>query len=982
MSAFTPAIREFLALSDASRRLGPYRCQGLLDKAGTAPVFRAVEEHAGLNLREVAVKVFDIGKGDGFQQRVVDEARSLCRVQHPNVIRFHTLSTDAKRGLMGIVMEFAEGVSVDKQLEEIPKGDPRRLALAVEIGIAISAALAAAHSAGVVHCNVKPSNIIFTDGTYKLLNFSVAASLRDSKPELPSAESRRNVAIDDIAPDSIGRKAATLEKAPDSASAPITGTIGYVDPVCLRTIAPPTASSDLYSLGATLYQVLSGDVPAKAGTGVDSKILLGDAAPKPLAEAAPSVPAELAKLVDSLVAPSREQRPRSADAVLRSFERVRSKLAGRDRALPSEERGPFPGLARYEASDRDVFFGRSAEIAGLVELARTRGLVGVVGASGSGKSSLVRAGVVPAIEEGALGGWPKKYRSVVVTPGDDLMAALREALEKVLGAKPGSHPTEIAQDLAADVDAKGEGLVIVVDALEEVATQKESARKDALDLLSRLAEAPVGLRVVFTVRRDMLDAVLAIDPHFSRAVSRGIQPFGPLTIAGWEEVLDQSLEAYGYSFEGDARKHALADIKGRESAMPLVQFALARMWAKRDTKKKKVAELEGGMRGALESHADATVAKLKIGKDELREVLLAMTTPEGTRTRVEEDDIAKRFGDEAREAVRALVKARLLVEDSDGVTFAHDSLLREWGLVRGWLEAARDDRLLSAHLERDAARWAESKDATMLWRKARLAAALELEKHGTVPLSEHARTFLAYAAAEERKSKIIFWGALVVVVALITGGSLAYAKDSHEHAVKAQQDADALAAALAQVKALEQKTKEDALENAATAKLVADLQKQMEEEHAKYGSKVNDALKKVAAATSLDGAQKATADLAALKPAGGNTSSMVPLPLDVSGPGPGAGSGTFDQAAIERVVNTRKAGVKRVCLERSTSTASTTKVTATLTIAPNGSVQSVSSSGDEPVVAKCIEQQLRTWSFPAPGDVKTVQIPFVFVRQG
>ena len=89
----------------------------------------------------------------------------------------------------------------------------------------------------------------------------------------------------------------------------------------------------------------------------------------------------------------------------------------------------------------------------------------------------------------------------------------------------------------------------------------------------------------------------------------------------------------------------------------------------------------------------------------------------------------------------------------------------------------------------------------------------------------------------------------------------------------------------------------------------------------------------------------------------------------------------FDQGAIERVVNSRKAGVKRTCLDRSASTASSTKVTATITIAPNGSVQNVSTAGDEPVVAKCIEQQLRTWSFPAPGEVKQVQIPFVFVRQ-
>jgi hypothetical protein len=103
--------------------------------------------------------------------------------------------------------------------------------------------------------------------------------------------------------------------------------------------------------------------------------------------------------------------------------------------------------------------------------------------------------------------------------------------------------------------------------------------------------------------------------------------------------------------------------------------------------------------------------------------------------------------------------------------------------------------------------------------------------------------------------------------------------------------------------------------------------------------------------------------------------------FDTTGPSPSGGGGGFDQGAIERVVNTRKAGVKRTCLERSTSTASSTKITATLTIGPSGSVQNVATTGDDPVVAKCIEQQLKNWSFPAPGEVKQVQIPFVFVRQ-
>lgn len=1008
--SFSPRIREFLAAPDDARRLGPYRCKELLDKAGSAPVYRAVEEHAGLALREVAVKIFDIGQtkageaNEGWQARVVDEARALCRVQHPNVIRFHTLATDPKRGLMGLVMEFAEGISVDRQLADVPADSARRVALAVEIGIDIASALAAAHEAGVVHCNVKPSNIMLTAGTHKLINFGIAASVRPAGQKNDGAQ-REALALDDLPPESIGMKASTLDKANADTATPITGTIGYVDPVCLKTTAPPTAASDLYSLGATLYQCLAGDVPAlatskKAGggkAGVDKKVLVGDAPAAPVADVAPGAPPALAKLIDALVSATREARPRSAELVLRDLERIRSALAGRERALPPDGRGPFPGLERYEASDRDVFFGRAAEIAGVIELARTRGLVGIVGLSGSGKSSITRAGLLPAIEEGALGGWPKKYRSVLVTPGKDLMAALSAALEKVVGSPLEEHPEAIAEQLAADVDAKGEGIVLLVDQLEELVTKydakSEKGRAAALDLLSRLAEAHMGLRVIVAVRRDLLDATLAIDPIFSRALSRGIQLLAPLSSGGWEEVVDRSLEAYGYSFEdAKLKKEILADLKGRESAMTLVQFGLTRLWAARDEKKKTIPRAafnaKGGMQSALEEHADAAIAAKKIPRDTLRNVLLAMTTPEGTRAHIELEVLVERYGESAKEAIFALTKARLVVAEQDGFTFVHDAVLREWSLLRGWLQDARDDRLLVSHVERDAARWDTSKDVAELWRKGRLAAAVELWRRDGSPLTDVAKKFLDAGAKEEQKAQRARFGIVVLVVGLIVGGALFYAKLSHDSEAQARKDADALAAALTDVKTLKQQAEENAGEAAATAAMLHDLRKKMAEDQATYGANVAAAMKKVASATSLDSAQKATADLKAPSPI---QNQVVPLLAGLTGgpsmPSPGgagpspSGGGGFDQAAIERVVNSRKAGVKRTCLERSSSTASTTKVTATITIAPNGSVQNVSTTGDEPVVAKCIEQQLKNWSFPAPGDTKQVQIPFVFVRQ-
>lgn len=1024
--SFSPAISQFIAAPDAARRIGPYRCKELLDQAGTAPVYRAVEEHGGLSLREVAIKLFDIGIAppaaepgarasiapSGWQARVVDEARALCRVQHPNVIRFHTLATDPKRGLMGLVMEFAEGVSVDRQLAEkpivdLPPGDAKRIALAVEVGIDTAAALAAAHEARVTHCNVKPSNIIFTKGTHKLLNFGIATA----DVEKEDGAKRDDLDLDDLPPESIGRKAATLlkpspEKAdkPDAKKkAPLTGTIGYVDPVCVKTTSRPTASSDLYSLGAVLYHCIAGCVPAvaaskKAGVdlvAVDRNVITGDSPAVPLADVAPGTPPALAKLIDSLVSPKRDARPRSADAVLRELEQIRSVLAGRERGLPKEERGPFPGLERYEATDRDVFFGRSAEIAGVIELARTRGLVGIVGLSGSGKSSITRAGLLPAIEEGALGGWPKKYRSVLVTPGKDLMGALSAALEKVVGQPLDAHPEAIAEQLAENVDAKGEGIVILVDQLEEVVTKfepkAEKGRIEALELLSRLAEGHMGVRVIVCVRRDLLDQTMEIDPLFARALSKGIQLLAPLSSTGWSEVVDQSLEAYGYSFEdAELRKDVLKDMKGRESAMTLVQFGLTRLWAARDTKTKTIPRAafsgKGGIKNALEDHANEAIESKNIPRDTLRNVLLEMTTPEGTRAHVEMDVLTKRYGDDAKEAIFALTKARLVVAEQDGFTFVHDSVLKEWGLVRGWLQEARDDRLLVAHVERDAARWDESKDPAELWRKSRLAAGVEIWKKNASPLSETAKSFLAAGVKEAQKAERARFGVAVLVVGLILGAALIYAKTSHDAAVQARSDADKLAAALADVKALKQQADENAGEAAATAALIQDLRAKMLADQKAYGANVAATMKKVQNATSLDSAKSATADLKAPSTAanqlvagltGGGPA--IPKPTD-TGPSP-TGGGTFDQGAIERVVNQRKAGVKRICLDRGSSTASTTKVSATITIAPNGAVQNVATSGDDPAVASCIQQQLKTWSFPPPGETSTVQIPFVFVRQ-
>src|SRR5262249_33971079 len=134
---------------------------------------------------------------------------------------------------------------------------------------------------------------------------------------------------------------------------------------------------------------------------------------------------------------------------------------------------PFRGLGRFEEEDRDVYFGRAAEVAAALDLLRGLGLVALVGASGSGKSSLARAGVLPRVAEGALGGWPSRWDTAVVTPGNDARGAVAAALAgldpPVLDAAA-MAPEAVASALAKRAESTDRGLVLLVDQLEELST--------------------------------------------------------------------------------------------------------------------------------------------------------------------------------------------------------------------------------------------------------------------------------------------------------------------------------------------------------------------------------------------------------------------------------------------------------------------------------------------------------------------------------
>ncbi len=801
-------IAELLARPDVDRSIGPFKLVQPLGRGGFAPVWLANEVYGGVALRTVAIKLFALeesSQGEGSREsrvssivaqreRIVDEARALCQVEHPNVVRFYAIATNVAETVMGLVMEHVHGISVDKRLDaDKTLSVPETLA----IGTAVASALASVHQVGLVHRDVKPANVIESAGVYKLIDFGIAAA--ETPPAASNGEGHSaSIVVDDLLLEVTGVSGTggTIRSRAGSNTSTasgnfVGGTIGYIDPACVATSAPATPASDLYSLGAMLFECVTGAVPAVAaaramGTaGLKHEVLDGRASAPHVAELAPAAPPSFARLVDTLLDPDPRKRPRSAEAVAWELERIRRELAGRSRALPPESIGPFRGLARFEEADRDVYFGRAVEIAASLETLRSRGLLALIGPSGSGKSSLARAGVLAALTDGSLGGWPKRWDAVVMVPGADPRDAMAVALAPYVDASAMRDPDTLVAALAERAQVSGRGVAILVDQLEELTTTAEhlsESQEYVARVLARLGATLVpGVRAIVAARRDLLDSLLAID-ELGRTLTRGSLLVGPMSDATWSDVLDQALDAYGYRLEDSAlRTELLRQLRATEGAMPLVQFALTQLWDRRDTARKIVtrAALEeiGGIAGALEMHAEATLREITHGNADAETttklLLLELTTAQGTRATRPQRELEARFANDVMpRALAALESARLVVRESGGVTIAHEALLASWRRLKSWISEAREDRLLAEEIERDASAWAEEGGVERVWRKRRLAAAEDLLRNGAQEISPGARRFIKAGRSLERRGRVsIAIGGAVLVVGAGIGGA-------------------------------------------------------------------------------------------------------------------------------------------------------------------------------------------------------------------
>ena len=479
---------------------------------------------------------------------------------------------------------------------------------------------------------------------------------------------------------------------------------------------------------------------------------------------------------------------------------------------------PWRGLASYDVGDGRWFAGRERLVAELVSRLAGSRLLALVGASGSGKSSALRAGLLAALSADVLpgsGGW----RVVTLRPGPHPM---RELARRSLEA---TGRDEVADLLTHLVTASGEQegrVVVAVDQFEEVWTvcADEVERRQFLDTLTELATDPrSSVTVVLAVRADFMGE-LADHDTLRTLVNDGTVLVGPMTPAEVRRAVERPAATARLLLDDGLADTLVSDAGDEPGLLPLLSTAMAQLWERRDGAALTYAAYVGlgGLSGAIATLAEDTFAALRPAQQDTARLLLLRLTGPGdgagvTRRRVPLGEVESLPHSGTAEVVEDLAAARLLTVSGGFVEVAHEALFREWPRLRTWLVEDAAGRAVQRRLAIAAAEWdSDGREPSALWHGARLASGLEVAESRPDELTpvEHAflaagrdaldaeqRTTQERAIATARQNRLLRWlvaGIGLVLVAALVAGLMAWRSQRQAEAASVSADAKRLAA--------------------------------------------------------------------------------------------------------------------------------------------------------------------------------------------
>jgi serine/threonine protein kinase len=603
-----------------------YELGGELGQGAYGSIHRAIQPSVG---REVAVKVIrrKYANDAEFIRRFEAEAQTVARLEHPFIVPLYDYWRDPDGAYL--VMRYMRGGSL---LSSLAAG-PWNLESTAKMLDQVAGALSVAHRQGVVHRDIKPANILLDEsGNAFLSDFGIAKSLTVDM-EL-------------------------------TATGAILGTPDYISPEQIKN-DPVGPQTDIYSLGAVLYETLTGEKPFADST-------LANLVFKHLNEPIPLVSAsrpDLPTQIDTVIQRATAKHPadRYADA-LEMSEAFHLALTGKGIAGPmyapvlvpagSEIVNPYKGLRPFQEADAEDFFGREALVEQLVRRmtpskdnrVQESRFLAVVGPSGSGKSSAVKAGLIPALREGAVPGSAKWFVAEMV-PGTHPLEELELALWPVSVDPPPSLVEPMERDIRGVLrtirrvlpDEDDVHLLLVIDQFEELFTTVTDDERRTFFINSLLAavKAPRSpIRVVATLRADFYDRPLQI-PHLANWIKNNTELALPLTPEELSWAIREPARRVGIGLEEGLTEAIVVDVADQPGALPMLQYTLTELFeARQNNMMTRTAYQEmGGVMGALGSRAEEIYGDLKEPEQETtRQLFLRLITlgegAEDTRRRV------------------------------------------------------------------------------------------------------------------------------------------------------------------------------------------------------------------------------------------------------------------------------------------------------------------------------------------------------------
>jgi DNA-binding SARP family transcriptional activator/WD40 repeat protein len=463
---------------------------------------------------------------------------------------------------------------------------------------------------------------------------------------------------------------------------------------------------------------------------------------------------------------------------------------------------PYKGLVAFEAEDREVFFGRETVVEGLVARLETTRLLAVVGGSGSGKSSVVRAGILAAVRHDALPGsaaWP----TVLMSPGAHPLAELAAQLSLSSGVAAGSLLDDLEHDARAlDLAARqlaassptSSRVVLVIDQFEEIFTlcRDTEERRRFIDALACAATQTDGVTTIVNALRADFYGHCGGYPDLGRLLEAGTALLGPMRADELRAAIEGPARVAGLRLEPGLTEIIVRDLAGEPGNLPLLSHALLETWKRR---RHRTLTLEGyrdagGVHGAIAQTAEAVYNRLDPPQQAVaRNIFVRLTGlgegTEDTARRVPRSELTggSNGSGDLDGVLDALTDARLVTISGAGIQVAHEALVREWPRLRSWLDDDREGLRTHRHLTHATLDWATlGRDPSELYRGPRLAAAAEWAdsnrdpalnplEHEFLDASRHReqRVVQEQATRVRRLHRLLAGVALALVVALIAG---------------------------------------------------------------------------------------------------------------------------------------------------------------------------------------------------------------------